>query len=171
MSHKLIESILDKNFVLAENHLHDRLNTIREQKLLEVKKQVAAQMDEVLGGRDPKELRAKGYVRASAPKEQGGLGLSPYDRGKEEAKKKAAEREKKAKAKHAAASQKAEPKAAEPSAAPEVKLEPEDIKNKTPKPETPKTPKKSDKESFAKRVKSSIGSGLAELGRYGSLAE
>ena len=65
MSHKLIESILDKNFVVAESDFRDRLNTIKEHKLLEMKKMMQA---EAFGGltRDEIEARkAAGWPKAA----------------------------------------------------------------------------------------------------------
>ncbi len=80
MSH-LIENILDKNFVVAEDHLYERLGAILEKKLYEKKRMVAADMDEAFGGQNPEELRKKGYRRAIDV-----LGLSPYDKSREEKK-------------------------------------------------------------------------------------
>lgn len=68
MSKQLIESIIDKNFILAESHFNDRLNAIMEKKLYEKKRQVAADMDEAFGGLTKKEIedrKKKGYVKAS----------------------------------------------------------------------------------------------------------
>ena len=68
MSKELVESILDKDFVLAESHFNDVLNNIMEKKLYEKKRMVAAQMDEVLGGMTRAEIEAKkkaGYKKAS----------------------------------------------------------------------------------------------------------
>ena len=65
MSQKLIESILDKNFVVAESHFRDRLNTIKEQKLFEMKKMMQA---EVFGGLSPAEIEMRkkaGYRKAA----------------------------------------------------------------------------------------------------------
>lgn len=56
MSKQLIESIIDKNFILAESHFNDRLNAIMEKKLYEKKRQVAADMDEAFGGLTKKEI-------------------------------------------------------------------------------------------------------------------
>jgi hypothetical protein len=67
MSH-LIESILDKNYVVAESHLNEKLNSIMEKKLYEKKRMVAAQMDEVFGGLSPEQIEARkkaGYRKAS----------------------------------------------------------------------------------------------------------
>jgi UTP:GlnB (protein PII) uridylyltransferase len=127
MSH-LIESILDKNYVVAESHLNEKLNSIMEKKLYEKKRMVAAQMDEVMGGKDPATLRAQGYRRAIDV-----LGLSPYDKAKEAAKKRAEARSKKS---NQPKQTETKPKAAETSAAPEVKIEPDEVKKK----ETPKKP-------------------------------
>jgi hypothetical protein len=49
MSKELIENIIDKNFVRAEEHFNDRLNSIMEQKLYEVKRSM--QLDELQGYR------------------------------------------------------------------------------------------------------------------------
>ena len=49
MSRQLVESIIDKDFVLSESYLNDRLNAIMEKKLYEKKRMVAAKMDEALG--------------------------------------------------------------------------------------------------------------------------
>lgn len=68
MSKQLVESILDKDFVLAESHFNDILNNIMEKKLYEKKRMIAAQMDEVLGGMTRAEIEAKkkaGYKKAS----------------------------------------------------------------------------------------------------------
>lgn len=68
MSKELVESILDKDFVLAESHFNDILNNIMEKKLYEKKRMVAAQMDEALGGMTRAEIEAKkkaGYKKAS----------------------------------------------------------------------------------------------------------
>lgn len=49
MSRQLVESIIDKDFVLAESHFNDRLDAIMEKKLYEKKRMVACKMDEALG--------------------------------------------------------------------------------------------------------------------------
>lgn len=68
MSRQLVESIIDKEFVLAESHLTDRLNAIMEKKLYEKKRMVSAEMNEVLGGMTRAEIEAKkkaGYRKAA----------------------------------------------------------------------------------------------------------
>lgn len=68
MSNQLIESILNKDFVLAENHFRDRLETIKEQKLYELKRMIAAQLDEVMGALTKDEIedrRRRGYLKAA----------------------------------------------------------------------------------------------------------
>ena len=68
MSRQLVESIIDKEFVLAESHLNDRLNAIMEKKLYEKKRMVSAEMNEVLGGMTRDEIEAKkkaGYRTAA----------------------------------------------------------------------------------------------------------
>lgn len=69
MSRQLVESIIDKDFVLSESHFNDRLDAIMEKKLYEKKRQVAAEMDEAFGGLTKQEIedrKKKGYVKASA---------------------------------------------------------------------------------------------------------
>lgn len=68
MSNHLIESILDKNFVIAESQLNDRLNSIMEKKLYEKKRMIAADMNEAMGGLTKKEIEDRkkaGYRRAA----------------------------------------------------------------------------------------------------------
>lgn len=68
MSNQLLESIINKDFISAESYFHDRLGDIMEQKLYEKKRQVAAELDEVLGGlskQDIADRRARGYVKAT----------------------------------------------------------------------------------------------------------
>jgi hypothetical protein len=68
MSEHLVESIIDKNYVLSENILRERLNAIMEKKLYEKKRMVAAKMDEALGGMTQKEIddrKKAGYKKAS----------------------------------------------------------------------------------------------------------
>jgi|LakMenE01Jun11ns_1017448.scaffolds.fasta_scaffold9887704_3 hypothetical protein len=68
MSEHLVESILDKNYVLSENILRERLNAIMEKKLYEKKRMVAAEMNEALGGLTKKEIEDRkkaGYKKAS----------------------------------------------------------------------------------------------------------
>ena len=92
MSRELIESIVSHNMLEANDMVEAKLAEIRERKLYEMKRMFAAKMNEAMGGQDPKELRAKGYRRAIDV-----LGLSPYDKAKEEKKKREqakAEREK-----------------------------------------------------------------------------
>lgn len=68
MSKELVESILDKDFVLAESYFNDVLNNIMEKKLYEKKRMIAAQMDEALGGlsRAEIEMRKKAGYRKAA---------------------------------------------------------------------------------------------------------
>ena len=68
MTHQLIESIIDQDYVMAESHFRDRLNAIMEQKLYERKRMVAAEMNEVFGGLNKQEIEARkkaGYKKAS----------------------------------------------------------------------------------------------------------
>jgi len=74
----------------ANDMVEAKLAEIRERKMYEMKRMFASSMSEALGGLSPKEVEARkkaGYVKASAPKEQGGLGLSAYDLGQAEKKK------------------------------------------------------------------------------------
>ena len=82
----------------ANDMVEAKMAEIRERKMYEMKRMFAAKMDEALGGLSIKEIEARkkaGYVKASAPKEKGGLGLSSYDLGQEEKKKRLAGRLKK----------------------------------------------------------------------------
>lgn len=68
MSRQLVESIIDKDFVLAESHFNDRLSSIMEKKLYERKRQAAADMNEVFGGLSLAQIQARkelGWPRAS----------------------------------------------------------------------------------------------------------
>jgi hypothetical protein len=68
MSEHLVESILDKNFVLAESLFQEKLNSIMEKKLYEKKRMVAADMNEALGGLTRQEIEDRkkaGYKKAS----------------------------------------------------------------------------------------------------------
>ena len=60
----LIENILSNNLVEANKILETRLSEIQEQKLYEAKRELAARLDEVMGGRTiaqaEKEMRARG---------------------------------------------------------------------------------------------------------------
>ena len=73
----------------ANDMVEAKLAEIRERKLHEMKRMFAAKMDEALGGMSKAEMKARedaGFVRASAPKEKGGLGPSSYDIGQEKSK-------------------------------------------------------------------------------------
>ena len=68
MSRELLESIINKDYVNAQSIFESKLNDIRDQKLYEEKRRLAAQMDEVFGGMTKKEIddrRAMGYQKAS----------------------------------------------------------------------------------------------------------
>jgi|688.fasta_scaffold00027_95 hypothetical protein len=68
MSENLVESILDKNFVLAESLLQEKLNSIMEKKLYEKKRMVAADMNEALGGLTRQEIedrKKRGFKKAA----------------------------------------------------------------------------------------------------------
>lgn len=98
MSKQLIESILSGNMLEANDMVEAKMAEIREKKMYEMKRMYASSMSEALGGLSMKEIEARkkaGYVKASAPKEKGGLGLSAYDLGQEEKKKRLAGRLKK----------------------------------------------------------------------------
>lgn len=98
MSKQLIESILSGNMLEANDMVEAKMAEIREKKMYEMKRMYASSMSEALGGLSMKEIEARkkaGYVKASAPKEKGGLGLSSYDLGQEEKKKRLAGRLKK----------------------------------------------------------------------------
>lgn len=65
---ELVESILTGNNVEAHRLFESRLNEIREKKLYEAKRNLAAQMDEVLGGLTKAEIAdrvKRGFVKAS----------------------------------------------------------------------------------------------------------
>ena len=65
---ELVESILTGNNVEAHRLFESRLNDIREKKLYEAKRNLAAQMNEVLGGLTKAEIEARkkaGYRKAS----------------------------------------------------------------------------------------------------------
>ena len=82
----------------ANDMVEAKMAEIRERKMYEMKRMFASSMSEALGGLSVKEIEARkkaGYVKASAPKEKGGLGLSSYDLGQEEKKKRLAGRLKK----------------------------------------------------------------------------
>ena len=98
----LVEHIISGNLVEANELFETRINDIRECKLYEEKRRVGAMLDEVLGGRDPAELRKKGYRRAIDV-----LGLSPYDQAK-------LDRQERLKQHRAAEQPKKEPKKPEP---------------------------------------------------------
>lgn len=68
MSKELLENILNKDFVLAESYIDDRLNSIMEKKLYEKKRMIAAKMDEAFGGLTKAEIQARkeaGYRKAA----------------------------------------------------------------------------------------------------------
>lgn len=65
---ELVESILTGNNVEAQKIFESRLDEIKEKKLYEAKRNLAAQMDEIFGGLTKREIEAKrkaGYRRAS----------------------------------------------------------------------------------------------------------
>ena len=70
----------------ANDMVEAKLAEIRERKMYEMKRMFAAKMYEAFGGKSVKQLRDLGFRPASEV-----LGLSPYDKGREEAKKKHAE--------------------------------------------------------------------------------
>jgi hypothetical protein len=97
MSKKLIESIIDDNLVSAKDIFEERIEEILECKLYEEKRRLSAEMNEAAGGMSRKEFKERedaGFVPAHYPKEKGGLGLSQYDIGQEEKKKRLAARAK-----------------------------------------------------------------------------
>lgn len=64
----LIESILNNDYVSANQLFESRMEEIAERKLFEAKRAYAAKMDEGVGGLTKKEIedrKARGYVRAS----------------------------------------------------------------------------------------------------------
>lgn len=79
MSRQLVESIIDKDFVLSESHFNDRLDAIMEKKLYEKKRQVATQMDEVMGGMSPEEARKKYTERGQKPRRASDVYGDPRD--------------------------------------------------------------------------------------------
>ena len=79
MSRQLVESIIDKDFVLAESHFNDRLSAIMEKKLYEKKRMVATQMDEVMGGMSPEEARKKYRERGQTPRRASDVYGDPRD--------------------------------------------------------------------------------------------
>ena len=104
MSKQLIESIIDDNLVSAKDIFTERMEEILECKLYEEKRRISAEMNEAMLGmgmsrKEMKKREEAGYVPAHYPKEKGGLGLSDYDVGKEETKKRLAARAKGAQAK------------------------------------------------------------------------
>lgn len=66
MSIDLINSIIDGDYVLANELFEERLSDIQEKKLYEVKRMFAANLNEVLGGKTraqaEKEIRARGMT-------------------------------------------------------------------------------------------------------------
>lgn len=94
----LVENILSGNLTEANELFESRIDEIMECKLYEEKRRVAAKLDEAFGGKEPAELRKKGYRRAIDV-----LGLSPYDQAK-------ADRDEKLKKAKAAEEPKQEPK-------------------------------------------------------------
>jgi hypothetical protein len=86
MSKQLIESIISNNMLEANDMVEAKLAEIRERKMCEMKRMFAAKMDEVFGSKSVKQLRDLGFKPAHKV-----LGLSPYDKGREEAKKKHAD--------------------------------------------------------------------------------
>lgn len=65
MSKPLVESIIDKDFVLAESLFRDRLEIIKEQKLFELKKIVQAEAAFPSGAAGVAARKAAGFRRAS----------------------------------------------------------------------------------------------------------
>lgn len=64
----LVESILNNNLVEANKIFESRLDEIMDKKLYEAKRQVAANMNEVLGGLSPEQIQARkkaGWKKAS----------------------------------------------------------------------------------------------------------
>lgn len=85
----LIESILSEDFVSASELFESRMQQIAEHKLLEAKKQIQAEGMVGMGmsRKEMKDREEAGYVPAHYTPEKGGLGLSDYDKGKEDIKK------------------------------------------------------------------------------------
>ena len=68
MSKELIENIIDNDLVTANKIFESRLDSIMEKKLYEVKRRVAANMQEVFGALSKKDIedrRKAGYRKAS----------------------------------------------------------------------------------------------------------
>lgn len=68
MSIELVESIINGDYVSANELFEQRLNDIKEKKLYETKRMVAADMDEAFGGLTKKEIedrKKKGFLKAS----------------------------------------------------------------------------------------------------------
>lgn len=70
MSRQLVESILSKNMLEANDIFEAKLAEIKERKMYEMKRMYACKMDEAIGGLsgvggNPEELRAKGYKKAA----------------------------------------------------------------------------------------------------------
>lgn len=83
----LIESILSEDFVSASDLFEFRMRQIAEEKLLEAKKALQAEAMGAMSKKDMEKRIKAGYVPAHYPKEKGGLGLSAYDLGREDIKK------------------------------------------------------------------------------------
>ena len=79
MSRQLVESIIDKDFVLAESHFNDRLSAIMEKKLYEKKRMVATQMDEMLGGMSRAAAEKKYRERGQEPRKASDVYGDPRD--------------------------------------------------------------------------------------------
>lgn len=96
MSRHLVESITSKNMLEANAVFEAKIAEIMERKMYEMKRMMQA---EAFGAYSLAQIKADlasgKKVRASAPKEKGGLGLSPYDQMKMKQKQKERENEKK----------------------------------------------------------------------------
>lgn len=68
MSKELIETIINGDYVSANELFEERLSIIRERKLYEEKRRLAAKLDEIFGGMSKAEMdarRAAGYRKAT----------------------------------------------------------------------------------------------------------
>jgi hypothetical protein len=81
---KLVESILSGDYSEANQLFADRIDHIKECKLYEAKKQLQA---EAFGGKSPEQIKSQPGYRGRASDV---LGLSPYDKSREDKKKRIA---------------------------------------------------------------------------------
>jgi len=76
----LVESIISGDYTVAKELFEDRIGNIKERKMYEKKRMVAAEMDEAMGGKSIAQARADIEARGMTPRKASDVLQDPKDR-------------------------------------------------------------------------------------------